>query len=398
MTYDFIIIGGGILGTATAWQLQLRFPDRKILLLEKENQFAFHQTGHNSGVIHAGVYYEPGSLKAEFCKQGAEATKRFCRENNITFDQCGKLLVATNQLELQRMEDLYQRCLQNELEVELLDESELRKRESALSGIGAIYVKSTGIVDYAQVCRAMAEQFRQTGGEYRLSTTINDISENDGAVSIKTNAGDFQCAFLISCAGLHADRIVHKQGIKTDFQIIPFRGEYYRLVPEKNNIISHLIYPVPDPDLPFLGVHLTRMIDGSITVGPNAVLGWKREGYGKINFDIADVVKMLSFPGFWQVMKKHYRSGLTEIKNSLWKLSYLKAVQKYCAQISVHDLLPHPAGVRAQAVMKDGTLMHDFLFAESSRSLHVCNAPSPAATSAIPISKYICTKISEKLS
>ncbi|MBY4678169.1 L-2-hydroxyglutarate oxidase [Marinobacterium arenosum] len=401
MIYDYLIIGGGIVGMSTAWQLQQRFPDRKILLLEKEAQFASHQTGRNSGVIHAGVYYAPGSLKAQFCRAGVKATIDFCRDNAIPFDQCGKLLVATNPTEYQRMQALYERCQQNEIEVEWLDEAALKAREPNIAGVGAIFVKATGIVDYQLVTLKMAERFEQLGGEARLNSEVVGLRETDEMVVAEVNRDgrreQVRSRFLITCSGLMADRTTRMLGIETDFQIVPFRGEYYRLPAKHNRIVNHLIYPIPDPDLPFLGVHLTRMIDGSVTVGPNAVQGWKREGYGRINISLRDCWQMLTFRGFWKVLKQHFRTGLIETRNSWWKPGYLKSVQKYCPQLQLADLQPYPAGVRAQAVMKDGTLAHDFLFAESPRSLHVCNAPSPAATSAIPIGNYICDKVVEQV-
>lgn len=395
--YDTIIIGGGIVGLATAWQLKLRQPAKRILLLEKEDRFAKHQSGHNSGVLHAGIYYEPGSLMACMCKEGVDATINFCRDNDIPFDQCGKLLVATNEFEHQRMLVLYERARVNGLDVELLDAGQLKTMEPNIVGTGAILLKTTGIVSYPQVCKTMADRFCDLGGEARLNTTVVGLSESSDCITIKINDGDQLCGkFLISCSGLMADRTTRMLGIKTDFSIIPFRGEYYRLAKKHNNIVKHLIYPIPDPQLPFLGVHLTRMIDGSVTVGPNAVQGWKREGYGRININPRDIWDMLRFPGFWKVLRKHFKTGLAETVNSLWKPGYLKQIQKYCPSIELRDLEEYPAGVRAQAVLKDGTLVHDFLFAESPRSLHVCNAPSPAATSAIPIAKHICNKVLAK--
>jgi len=395
MFYDYIIIGGGIVGVSTAWQLQQRYPDKKILLLEKENKFAAHQTGHNSGVIHAGVYYEPGSLKAKFCRQGVQATIDFCQQYDIAFEQCGKLLVATNQLELKRMQALFQRCQDNDLEVELLDQQQLKIREPNITGLGAILVKSTGIVDYQLITSKMAEIFQSLGGDYKLNTRVTQLTETADKITVNTTTGIFSSQYLITCSGLMADRVVKMLNIEIDFQIVPFRGEYYQLPASKNTIVKHLIYPIPDPELPFLGVHLTRMIDGSVTVGPNAVLGFKREGYGKINFSFADIKDMVLFPGFWRVLSKNLSSGITEFKNSLFKTGYLKLVQKYCPEITRADLKPYPAGIRAQAVMNDGSLVHDFLFANSARTINVCNAPSPAATSAIPIGNYIIDKIDQ---
>ncbi|EME3969938.1 L-2-hydroxyglutarate oxidase [Vibrio fluvialis] len=398
--FDYVIVGGGIVGVSTAWQLKLQYPDKSILLVEKEAGFSRHQTGHNSGVIHAGVYYAPGSLKADFCKRGVESTLSFCAKHDIPVENCGKLLVATNEVEFERMQALFERCLQNELDVELLDAAQLKLAEPNITGLGAIYVKATSIVNYRLVTEKMAEEFKALGGEVCLSTEVVGLNETDQEISVqcryKGSPITFHSQFLVSCSGLMADRMTKMLGLATDFQIIPYRGEYYRLAPKHNQVVKHLIYPIPDPELPFLGVHLTRMIDGSVTVGPNAVQGFKREGYGKVNISVRDVWEMLRFSGFWKVTAKNLKTGLVEMKNSLWKPGYLQLVRKYCPSIELADLQPYPAGIRAQAVLSDGTLVHDFLFAESPRSLHVCNAPSPAATSAMPIGEYICQKIAAK--
>jgi L-2-hydroxyglutarate oxidase len=395
--YDYAVIGGGIVGLSTAWQLRQRQPGKRIVVLEKEKTLAVHQTGHNSGVIHAGIYYEPGSLKAALCRQGVQATIRFCKDNHIPFEQCGKLIVATSAEEHERMLGLYERAIENGIAVKLLDEAELRQTEPNVSGTGAILSGSTGIVDFGEVARTMGARFEDLGGEVRTGTEISDLSESDGSVRITSASGEIvETRCLIACAGLMADRVARIMNIDLDFRVVPYRGEYYRLPDAMGSIVKHLIYPVPRPGLPFLGVHLTRMIDGSVTVGPNAVQGWKREGYGRLNFSARDTWDMLRFPGFWRVTSDNLRVGLAEFRNSLWKPGYLKQVQKYCPSVRLEDLLPHPAGIRAQAVMRDGTLVHDFLFAETSRSLHVCNAPSPAATSAIPIGEHICDKILDK--
>ncbi|ELM6620823.1 L-2-hydroxyglutarate oxidase [Vibrio fluvialis] len=398
--FDYVIVGGGIVGVSTAWQLKQQYPDKSILLVEKEAGFSRHQTGHNSGVIHAGVYYAPGSLKADFCKRGVERTLSFCAKHDIPVENCGKLLVATNEVEFERMQALFERCLQNELDVELLDAAQLKLAEPNITGLGAIYVKATSIVNYRLVTEKMAEEFKALGGEVCLSTEVVGLNETEQEISVqcryKGSPITFHSQFLVSCSGLMADRMTKMLGLETDFQIIPYRGEYYRLAPKHNQVVKHLIYPIPDPELPFLGVHLTRMIDGSVTVGPNAVQGFKREGYGKVNISVRDVWEMLRFSGFWKVTAKNLKTGLVEMKNSLWKPGYLQLVRKYCPSIELADLQPYPAGIRAQAVLSDGTLVHDFLFAESPRSLHVCNAPSPAATSAMPIGEYICQKIAAK--
>lgn len=393
MMYDFCVIGGGIVGLATGMELLRRQPGASLLLLEKERVFGRHQTGHNSGVIHSGIYYAPGSLKADLCKRGAAATKAFCAAQNIPFEVCGKLLVATSGLEMERMQALALRAQQNGLKVESLDATELRRREPNIEGVGALFVDATGIVDYKQVCSAMARVVETQGGELRLGASVTGIREAADNVLIETQDAQFSAKKLIACAGLQSDRLARLAGVEIDHQIIPFRGEYYQLPVSKNNIVKHLIYPIPDPELPFLGVHLTRMIDGSVTVGPNAVLGFAREGYPKFAFNPRDVVDFARFPGFWKTMAEHWKSGLKEMHNSLFKRGYLELCQKYCPSLQLDDLLPYEAGIRAQAVKRDGTLVHDFLFAQTPRMLHVCNAPSPAATSAIPISEMIADRL-----
>ena len=393
--YDLVVIGGGIVGVATAWRLKQRMPEASILLVEKENRYAAHQTGHNSGVIHAGVYYQPGSLKADFCRRGAAATISFCREFSLPFEQCGKMLVATDEVEYQRSLDLEKRCAANGIETERLSAAELGQREPRIRGTGALFVPATGITNFSRITQRMAEAFEQIGGEVRLHTRISSLDESADCIRIGTGRETFETGYLVVCGGLMADRLARMMGIEIDFSIIPFRGEYYQLAKKHNHIVSHLIYPIPDPELPFLGVHLTRMIDGSVTVGPNAVLGLKREGYGRINLDMSDIVEMMRFPGLWRLLKDNVWSGIGELKDSLYKPGYLRRVKKYCPELVLADLKPYPAGIRAQAVRADGSLVHDFLFAQSPRSLHVCNAPSPAATSALPIAEHLTEKTVE---
>ncbi|PMY39645.1 L-2-hydroxyglutarate oxidase [Pseudomonas sp. GW456-L14] len=393
MIYDYCIIGGGIVGLATAMALLERQPGASLLILEKENLLARHQTGHNSGVIHAGIYYAPGSLKADLCKRGAQATKDFCTEHGIRFEVCGKLLVASTPLEVERMHALYERSQQNGLKVERLDAQELQRREPNIVGLGGLFLDATGIVDYKQVCEAMARVIQQAGGEVQLQTTVRAIAETADKVTISSDDKVWSARQLVACAGLQSDRLAALAGVRIDHQIIPFRGEYFRLPAAKNAIVNHLIYPIPDPELPFLGVHLTRMIDGSVTVGPNAVLGLGRENYRKFSINWRDVAEYATFPGFWKTIWNNLGSGTTEMKNSLFKRGYLEQCRKYCPSLEVADLLPYEAGIRAQAVMRDGTLVHDFLFAETPRMVHVCNAPSPAATSAIPIGQMIAERI-----
>jgi L-2-hydroxyglutarate oxidase len=392
MVHDFLVIGGGIVGLATAMELLAARPDASLLLLEKEAGVARHQTGHNSGVIHAGIYYAPGSLKAELCRRGAAATKAFCTEHQIPFEVCGKLLVATNELELSRMAGLETRAAENGIAVERLDAAELKAREPHIAGLGALLVTSTGIVDYKLVCGKMLEVIRQRGGTVKLGHEVTAIRETGNHVEVVAGGEAFLGRQLIVCGGLQSDRLARLAGLDATHQIVPFRGEYFRLPQQRNGIVKHLIYPIPDPDLPFLGIHLTRMIDGGVTVGPNAVLGFAREGYRKSAVDFRDVASFLGFPGFWKVMRQHWRSGLTEWRNSLDRRGYLAECRKYCPELTLDDLIPEPAGIRAQAVTAAGALVHDFLFMTSPRMLHVCNAPSPAATSAIPIGQMIVEK------
>ncbi len=393
MIYDYCVIGGGIVGLATAMKLGELQPGASIVVLDKEDRLGRHQTGHNSGVIHAGIYYAPGSLKADLCRRGAQATKDFCTAHGIAFDVCGKVLVATNELELSRMEALVDRAKQNRIKVERLDAAELKRREPNITGLGALFVDTTGIVDYKRVCDAMGEVIRSAGGTIELGVAVTGIRESASEVIVTAGEREWKAKRLIACAGLQSDRIAKLAGMKIEHQIVPFRGEYYQLPASKNDIVRHLIYPIPDPDLPFLGVHLTRMIDGSVTVGPNAVLGFAREGYPKFSFNLRDVLEYALFPGFWKTILSNLRHGIGEMKNSMFKSGYLEQCRKYCPSLTVDDLLPYEAGIRAQAVMKDGTLVHDFLFVETTRMLHVCNAPSPAATSAIPIGEMIAQKV-----
>ena len=333
-----------------------------------------------------------GSLKAELCRKGAQATKDFCSDHRIPFEVCGKLLVATSEVEAERMDALYERARKNAIDVERVSAEELKEREPHITGVGALFVKATGIVNYKQICDAMGEVVRAAGGEIEFGAQVDGIRETSDEVFISGGERRWTAKRLIACAGLQSDRLAKIAGLKVKHRIVPFRGEYFRLPPDKNLIVRHLIYPIPDPALPFLGVHLTRMIDGGVTVGPNAVLGFAREGYPKFSFNPRDVLAYTMFPGFWKVVMNHRKSAVTEMRNSLFKRGYLEECRKYCPGLTLEDLLPHEAGIRAQAVMRDGTLVHDFLFVETDRMLHVCNAPSPAATSAIPIGQMIAGK------
>lgn len=397
MRYDFILIGGGIVGAATAWQLLQRFPGRRLLLLEKEPECARHQTGRNSGVIHAGVYYTPGSLKARLCREGAAATVAFCREYGLPWERCGKLLVATNALELERMRALAERCRQNGIDFTALDAGALREREPVVTGLGALYVPATGMTDYAAICRQLLALVAAAGGEIRYGSEAKAVVEHADGIVVTTERDEYRGDYLVACAGLMADRLARLQGLAVEFRIVPFRGEYFRLREDNAPALHHHIYPIPDPALPFLGIHLTRMIDGGVTIGPNAVLAAGREAYLRGRPDWRELGERAVFPGFWRLLARYRRAGLEEFLNSRSPARYLRQAQKYCPQLCLADLQPHPAGIRAQAVSSRGELLQDFLLIDSRRSLHVCNAPSPAATSALPIGAFIVEQVGRRL-
>ncbi|RWR04967.1 L-2-hydroxyglutarate oxidase [Paenirhodobacter populi] len=397
MDYQYCVVGGGIIGLATAAELAARDPAARILLIEKEAGFGRHQTGHNSGVIHAGIYYAPGSLKARLCREGAEATKAFATARGIPFEVCGKLLVATNPVEMERMEALKGRARENGIAFEEIGAARLREIEPNIAGLGAILVTATGIIDYRQICEALAGDLKAGGTRLLTGARVTAIAEDGEGVTVTTDTGErIRAGRLVACAGLQSDRLARIAGLAATHQIVPFRGEYYTLPAAKSQIVKHLIYPIPDPDLPFLGIHLTRMIDGRVTVGPNAVLGFDREGYPKGSVRLGDVAQMLTFGGFWKMARRNLRSGIDEFRNSLSRRGYLQQCRKYCPSLVLDDLGAPGAGIRAQAILADGTLVHDFLFLDSPRQLHVCNAPSPAATSAMPIAKMIVDRLEKQ--
>ena len=395
MIYDYCIIGGGIIGLATAHKLLEIHPDASLLLLEKETTLASHQTGHNSGVIHAGIYYEPGSLKARMCREGLNSTVNFCKQYGVAYKQCGKLIVATNSAEEARLDTLHARAYANGLKLPRVSGAELHELEPNITGMAALLSSETGIVNYQEMSAKLAELVIVKGAEIVLGSKVERIIEKTDFVEVGTQDLSWQAKKLIVCGGLQADRLAKLAGLQVDFRIIPFRGEYFKLPADKNSIISHLIYPVPDPSLPFLGVHLTRMIDGGVTVGPNAVLGLAREGYPKLSVNLRDVASFASYPGFWKLIWEHRRHTMHELKGSLSRASYLKDCQKYCPELRPTDLLPHRAGIRAQVVAKNGQAVHDFMYEQTDRMLHIYNAPSPAATSALPIGEMIAQKCTD---
>jgi L-2-hydroxyglutarate oxidase len=393
--FDFAVIGGGIVGLSTARALLERHPGARLLLLEKEEGWARHQTGHNSGVIHSGIYYKPGSLKARFCREGARALVAFCRERGIEYEICGKVIVATEANELPLLDDLHERGLENGLEVEKMSPEELEEIEPHASGLAAIKVPSTGIVDFAKVAEAFAALAEEKGGELRTGTEVESVSETGRAAVARTNKGAFRARTLVNCAGLHSDRVARLCGVEAGVKIVPFRGEYYELRPEKRYLVRNLIYPVPNPNFPFLGVHFTRSIDGIVEAGPNAVLGLAREGYKKTDFDFRDFVEDLTYPALWRLARKNWRTGIGEIHRSFSKKAFVRGLKKLVPEVEEEDVVPIAAGVRAQALKEDGTMVDDFLISSGRNSVHVLNAPSPAATASIPIGEEIARRISE---
>ena len=391
--YDFAIVGGGIVGLSTGMAIYERFPNSKVIVIEKESAVAEHQTGHNSGVIHSGIYYQPGSFKARFARQGSQSMTKFCQTHGIQHDICGKVIVATKEEELPLLDNLYKRGLENKLNIQKISIDELKEIEPHVNGLSAIRVPQAGIVNYRQVSEKFADIIREQGGEIQLNTKVEKIHEESDNVTIETSRGTVKARMVINCAGLHSDRVAASAGYKTDMKIVPFRGEYYKLKPEKRYLVKNLIYPVPNPKFPFLGVHFTRMISGEVDAGPNAVLSFKREGYKKTDFNARDLAEVLRYGGFWKLAGKFMKEGLDEYVRSFSKKQFTKSLQELIPEIQEDDLIPAPAGVRAQALRDDGNMVDDFHIIVGKRTIHVCNAPSPAATASIEIGKEVVSRI-----
>lgn len=390
MKYDIAIVGAGIVGLATALQLKKHNPSLKVVVLEKENRVAAHQTGNNSGVIHSGIYYKPGSLKAKNCIDGYHMLLDFCREYHIPFELCGKIIVATSEAELTALDNIYKRGVDNGLQgLRYIDADEIRAMEPYMAGIRGIIVPQTGIVDYKVVAAKYAEVFQSLGGELRLTCKVEDVKPEAGGISLKAGGEDIKASLIINCAGLYCDKVAAHTIPDLDVRIIPFRGEYYTVRKEKRSLVKNLIYPVPDPNFPFLGVHFTRRVDGEIEAGPNAVLAYRREGYKKSQINLRELWESLTWSGFIKVAKKYWKTGFGEIYRSYNKGAFTKALQKLLPVIQASDLEPGGAGVRAQACDKDGALLDDFCIRELPGQVHVLNAPSPAATSSLAIGKAI---------
>lgn len=391
--YDYLVIGGGIVGISTAYHLVQSFAGARVLLLEKEVGPARHQTGRNSGVIHSGIYYKPDSCKARFAKSGARSMVEFCQQHGIAHNVCGKVIVATNAREIPLLDALYQRGLQNDVPVEKVSADRVRDIEPYVRCVAGVLVKSTGITSYVEVCQKLLELIEAGGGNVRFGQKVRRIHGRDGVKTVVTDSGDFEAKFVINCAGLHSDRVARMAGDDPGAKIVPFRGEYFELVPEKRHLVNTLIYPVPNPDFPFLGVHFTKMIDGSVHAGPNAVLALKREGYFKTDFNVRDFSETMAFGGFWRLIGKNLGEGLKEMHRSFFKSAFVRSLQQLIPEIRSEDLVPCKAGVRAQALFDDGRLVDDFLMVKGHGTLHVCNAPSPAATAALEIGKSIVRQL-----
>ncbi|RXM37907.1 L-2-hydroxyglutarate oxidase [Chryseobacterium sp. CH21] len=390
MNYDIVIVGAGLVGLATAYQAKLKNPDSKILILEKEKDVALHQSGHNSGVIHSGIYYKPGSLKATNCIEGYNSVINFAEKYGIKYDLCGKIIVATSQEELPLLDNIYKRGVDNGLQnLKYLSREEFREIEPHCEGIKAIKVPQTGIIDYPGVAKKIKELFEELGGEVKFNNEVKNIRNTNSEVIVTTSQSEFRAKKLISCAGLYSDKITKMTNEKNDVIIIPFRGEYYKIKDEKKHLVKHLIYPVPDPNFPFLGVHFTRMIDGNIEAGPNAVLAFRKEGYKFFDFDFNETMQTLTWPGFRKIVAKYGKTGMGEVHRSLSKSAFTKALQKLMPEIQESDLVTGGAGVRAQACDRNGALIDDFDIVKNGNIIHVRNAPSPAATSCFAIGNKI---------
>jgi L-2-hydroxyglutarate oxidase len=387
--YDCIIVGGGLVGLATARALQQRAAHLRLLVLEKETGWARHQSGRNSGVIHSGIYYRPGSLKAFHAREGARRLVRFCRDHGVPHALCGKLIVATDPAELPRLRTLQERAAGNEVEARWLDPAAIGTVEPEVRGVAALHVPGAGIVDFPQVAHTLAGLLADSGADLRLGARVLALSERDDGITADTTNGAFTGRFLINCAGLYSDRLMRSLGLRTDASIVPFRGDYYRLRDDRAGLVRHLVYPVPDPRFPFLGVHFTRGIDGVVHCGPNAVLALHREGYARSAFAWKDALELVRFPGAWRLAGRYWREGAREVHRALRKAVFTRSLARLVPAVRSDDLVPAPSGVRAQAVGTDGQLIDDFRIVRGRRSLHVVNAPSPAATASLSLGETI---------
>lgn len=395
-TADVIIIGGGIIGLATAYNLLQLYPGKSILILEKENRLALHQSGHNSGVLHSGIYYKPGSMKAATCRAGKQAMETFCAAEGISYEICGKVIVAVDESEIDRLNTLYERGRANGVNCRMIERAELAELEPHAAGIKAIHVSETGIIDYKQVCARLAARLEERGSEIITGAKVIGLKETSTEAIVKSEAGDFSAPHVINCAGLYSDRVAAFAGETGSVKIVPFRGEYYKLKPEAEYLCRNLIYPVPDPQFPFLGVHFTRMIAGGVECGPNAVLAFAREGYSKADINARDLLESLTYRGFIKLARKYWRMGAGEMWRSLNKAAFVNALRRLMPEIKSEQLVAAPAGIRAQAIASDGAMLDDFAFGERERVISVINAPSPGATSSLSIGRLIVEKLAAR--
>ncbi len=393
---DLIIAGGGIVGLATAYRFLNRFPEKSLTLVEKEAELAEHQTGHNSGVLHSGIYYRPGSLKAANCRAGKQAMEAFCREEQIAYDLCGKVIVAVDAAEIPCLEGILERGKANGVRCEMISAARLHELEPHAAGVQAIHVPETGIVDYSQVCQRLAERVRECGGQVITGARVTSIQQHDGQIAVETTAGEFVGKNLVNCTGLHSDRLARLGGANPSAKIIPFRGEYFELTLAARHLVNNLIYPVPNPSFPFLGVHFTRMIHGGVECGPNAVLAGAREGYSKTDINLHDLFESLTYPGFVKLAAKYWRVGAGEMWRSWSKRAFVRTLSRLVPEIEAAHLVPAPAGVRAQAIGRDGSMIDDFLIEEEEQIVNVLNAPSPAATASLNIGVLVVDRLAAK--
>ena len=394
---DLAIVGGGIVGLATAYRYIERYPNRKVVVLEKEPRVAAHQTGNNSGVLHSGIYYKPGTLRATNCRAGKLAMQEFCEQHDVPFDLCGKVIVAVNESEFPQLQKIYDHGQQNGVECKVIEQDRLEEIEPHTAGIKAVHVPEAGIVDYRKVCETLAEQVTAADGQVMLNAKVIGVNQSTDRVILTSTAGDVEASYVVNCTGLHSDRMTKLSDTRIDSKIVPFRGEYFDLKPEAQHLCRGLIYPVPNPAFPFLGVHFTKTIHGGVECGPNAVLAFAREGYRKTDINLRDLFESLMYPGFLRLAAGNWKMGMGEMWRSFSKAAFVKALQVLLPDIRAEHLTAAPAGVRAQALARDGSLIKDFQFIDNGRIVNVCNAPSPAATASLNIGKLVVDRLSQQM-
>ena len=392
--FDVAIVGAGIVGLATAVALTDRWPHLCVVVLEKEQSLGAHQTGRNSGVVHSGIYYKPGSYKARLCRAGNESIVRFCGDHGVPYERCGKLIVASDSSELAQLGNLLKRAEDSDIPASVVSREDIAEREPTVVGVGGLWIPSTGITDYQAILEVLAQLTRERNGSILLAAKVSDFERRGNDHVLHTTSGTIRCRLLVNCAGLQSDRVAIRAGASLSARIIPFRGEYFELAAHRRHLVRGLVYPVPDPNFPFLGVHFTRMIDGSVHAGPNAVLAFAREGYRKRDVSVRDLADVVSFPGFWKLAKRHGRSGMSEVARSMSKRLFLRSLRRLIPELELKDLVPTHAGVRAQLLERSGALVDDFLIVRGDQSVHVCNAPSPAATSSLQIGRQVADELS----